>query len=65
MTFGFTASAVFVAGTDGIVDLSEAEPVSGDWAVADPMAPFWAGTGGTATQPSMWNEPYEVPADNP
>ena len=58
--FGFTASAVFVAGTDGVVDLSEAEPVSGDWAVADPMAPFWAGTGGTATQPSMWNEPYEV-----
>jgi len=58
--FGFAASAVFVAGTDGVVDLSEAEPVSGDWAVADPMAPFWASTGGIANQPSLWDEPYDV-----
>ncbi|GAB2853359.1 hypothetical protein GCM10027024_31540 [Microbacterium insulae] len=56
----FAARAVFIADPDGVVDLTSAQPVDGDWSAADPMAPFWAGTGGSVRQASMWDEPYDV-----
>lgn len=56
----FVASAVFIADPDGVVDLSSAQPVVGDWSAIDPMGPFWAGTGGSVRRASMWDEPYDV-----
>lgn len=35
-------TAIFSVGQDGILDLSQKAPITGDWTEADPMAPVWS-----------------------
>ncbi|MCB7137990.1 acyl-CoA thioesterase/bile acid-CoA:amino acid N-acyltransferase family protein [Cellulosimicrobium marinum] len=56
----FRSQATFEVPDDGRIDLAATAPTSGDWDVADPMAPLWAMRAGSRPDPAAWDGPVDV-----